>query len=61
MVFDPTKAPPGEDPGITGAFVSNIKNRIGETELTGDAALAFNILYEETRDAIQKLENLLTK
>lgn len=61
MVFDPTKAPPGEDIGITGEFISNIQNRIRGTELTGDAEVAFRVLYEETRDAIQKLENLLQK
>ena len=61
MTFDPTKAPSGECLGIAGEFVSNVSSRINGLDLTGDAAVAFNALYEETLTAIQRLENLLQK
>lgn len=61
MTFDPTKAPSGECSGIAGDFVSNMERRLEGLSLTGDAAIAFEALREETLTAIQKLENLLEK
>ncbi len=59
-MVDPTKAPPGED-SITGDFLKNVSSRIEGLELDADAEVAFRVLFEETKTAIQRLENLLRK